>query len=152
VVLLSDRPGAIDPLVRALSRRGLSAVMAADAATVMVELAQRAVTAVVLVEPVPAIAGPLSGVVQRHHPATQVWRFRPPGEGKRAMLFRGVEPAEPAEVPGPPAPAPQTRGQTRGDEPAGDGGGEEGPLLTRDELAMLLEPLAHRDPGAASGD
>jgi len=146
VVLLPGRATAIDPLVRALARRGLSAVLAADAASVMVELAQQAVTAVVLVEPVVASADRLTDAIARYHGGARVWRYRPPRDGARAMLMPAT--ARPAT---PVPPRPRAADADPADREAEADADADGPLLTRDELAMLLEPLAERDPPQAAG-
>lgn len=147
-------------LLEGLRRRGVGVREAHDAPSVMAGLSRgggRRIKVVVVVEPdVLRDADDLVAAVRAYHPKVAVWRFsrgaRPPldkwsgGEaagGNGRTTVRGVAEAEPPSV----GEAAVAEGAAAIDDPpasrdsgtkGGESEGEHEPLLTDEELAMLL--------------
>lgn len=142
--------------------------MVASAAAAMTALAEARTHALIVQDPQRlACFDELAGAVSAYHPEVVVWAFQPEDEtaasgrlfrvsGKRARhsgLAKGESVPASGRLEGPRPPAPPT-GQTsvlptpegRGDSASADAEptlAEDEPLITADELLMLLGPAHH---------
>ena len=134
----------------ALEKKGLKVVRVDTPATVMLELARGVATAVLLVEPERwAQRDDLLGALRTYHPKVACWWYRR-GDGETAGLGwftrdgqeagLGTEPSEAdTDAPGRVRPPSQrvrpalAKTREQSDQPA--------PLISEEELAMLLGPL-----------
>ena len=131
----------------ALEKKGLTVVRVDTPATVMLELARSAATAVLLIEPEQcAQRDELLGAIRKHHPKVACWWYRRgdsesswlgwfTGDGQEAGL--GAEPGQ-ADADAPD----QVRSPSQRGRSMLDGSHEQpAPLISEEELAMLLGPL-----------
>jgi len=146
VLVLPDEQTPPPPsLVAGLERRGLRVEQAAGPERAMVELGRRPAAAVVVVEPIRIRGGEhLLDAVHDYHPSVVCWRFEPNGSGSGRL-------ASFAEGQHPPGPAPRPSGIERlvhrVDRPDDD----TSPLITEEELAMLLGEMPDDADGLGWG-
>ncbi len=161
IVLVSSGSAAPAELLSALTKKGGSVSVRGDAAEVMVDLAQGPAEAVVLAgQTPPALTRDLTRAVAEHHAPTKVWRYRidPAGQPSLTPADRAQTPAAPV-----PEPVPPRNGEQR--EPIADRARHSdaprrvapivvkvpaeadsgGPLISEEELTMLLGPMAGAD-------
>jgi hypothetical protein len=140
LVLLQDDLRAADPLVRALCRRGLDVHLVSSPPAAMASLAQTPSQFMIIVQPacVPWLS-PLRSAVQRYYPRLKLWQYAPDATGHCQLLplnGRAQTASPPAPLPSPPSPpSPQPDPGDPGDFPPPQ------PLLTPEEIEMLLSPL-----------
>jgi len=155
-------------LLEKMQRRGAKPVVVASAAAAMTALAEARTHALIVQDPQRlACFDELTGAVSVYHPEVVVWAFQPEdGTAAGGRLFRvsrkrtrhsGLANGEPVSasgrLEGPRPPAPPTEQASGLSPPEGRGDGasadaeptlaEDEPLITADELLMLLGP-AHR--------
>lgn len=140
--------GAVEPsrgLIHALDRRGADVLVRTAAVDVMVELARTAAAALLVVDPDrQPMTGELVEAVHTYYPRVDCWQFTPQQEGNAPRISRinGQWASEPRR---------DTDASRRLESLVihVDGGSAlDGPLISEQELAMLLGPAP--DHGAES--
>ena len=147
VVCLPSSTPMPQPLLGELARRSVPVTLANDPPAVMLALAQRASLAMILVEPEqqPHLRELLSAV-REHHPSVRLWSYRAGAGGLRR--FDAADREAPADQGATSADHPH-HGLTHAQAQALTGGGDSGvaaaepraPLVTAEELQMLLGPV-----------
>jgi hypothetical protein len=142
-------PGAQAPaaLLQGLTRRGIKVALAAGEVAAMVELARSSTAAVILCDPA-RLARPaeLVRAVERYYPKTRCWQFAP-ARWQGAWEMSKVNPDLCRSWAG----AAPGRRPVSGNGGAGAAPGLDAaaPVLSAEELEMLLGPLPDEDPPQA---
>ena len=154
LVLIAPGEPAPTPLLVGLARRRLAAVVVAEAPAVMMHLSEAPAVAVILTEPdrQPVVAE-LAAAVRRYYPRTQVWQYRA-GDGVDGVdggaAARGLTRLNGTyDVSGPVSrqaqqnaakPGPVATPTNQAVPPAARADPPDEPLISSEELAMLLGP------------
>lgn len=162
VVLVPKDTAAPEKLIAGLRGRGAEVCVAADAPAVMVELAAGA-AAVVLHEPERIIrVDELRDAIKKYHPKISHWQSGADAKGgvkleamknggKAGAMAReqAATPTKQAETPAQRSARPPTRvnGATGG---RGKPASEDSPLVTPEEMEMLLGPVEDEGPQAGA--
>ena len=133
VVLADPDAGLPGPLLQALAKRGLSVSVATDAPSAMLELIETTAGTLIIVDPQRlALGDELVTAVRHYFPRTALWAFQQDAQGRRNLASLNGHSAYSAE--GDEHAEPDARPSL--DRP--DHAETEGPIVTKDELAMLL--------------
>jgi hypothetical protein len=145
VVLMPPGTSVPAMLLTGLSRRGASVTVVTQGPRVMVELLAQPTASVIAVEPQqqPRLEE-LAAAVHRYYPKTAVWQFRVSKGQPQLSPYIGDSPGRMAAEDPAVAAATELKRGRRPPAVAQD----EGPLITGEELAMLLGPGPGEQGGA----
>jgi len=145
LILVGRDASSADPLVKRMQARGATVVTAHDALSVMTELAHAPTGVLIVVQPRRTRRlAELMAAVSCYHPSLRCWEYEPGHSGSAGQLRkRSVDRSSPPPHAGMHSTPSRERRDSSEQSPARDvsveDADQDGPLLSAEELRMLME-------------